>query len=279
MGKVEALSANEESLQLRKEPVPLVANLIKLMRNLGIPEIDIQSPLVDTTFKKFCESYLLSLAVRHAGDQTGILGPLVGVSQSPEETRKILTEIEENLLKKLEEKKLKDQTLSLLNGEQTNDINVFLAIDDLIGEAVRMIRQKAVNQELARPKLNNMTLKAFDFWLHNRLNLYRLARNEGKEPWQLLNLEPVYDVTLGEKKITDIHQKPEIPRIDFGPLLDILPPELNRNINIEPPPIDKSLGFISRLNMAGSPIFRYLIENVRQYLETKSLTERITSLP
>lgn len=50
--------------------------------------------------------------MREAGDTTGILGPLIGVSQSPDETREILTQIGEKLLQLLNQSGLKKTSFS-----------------------------------------------------------------------------------------------------------------------------------------------------------------------
>ena len=283
MGR-EILTPNAEFKHLAKKRVPLVSNLLEAIHNLGIPEIDIQSAFNDPAFKKIAESYLLSLVVREAGDQTGILGPLIGVSHSPEETREILTKIGNNLLTELDKKglRLKDSVFALLQGQVKDniDIDVFLAIDNLVKEAVGRIRQVAIDRGLADSGLNNMTPEAYAFWLNNHKTLEQLAANQGVEPWSLLGLETTYETNIhGKKIITNINQEPKIPIIDNSPLLEILPDELNRNINKESPSIYNPLGFISRLNMAGNPIFRYLITITRGHLDKKQVTEKITSLP
>lgn len=284
MRTIEASTSSPEFKQLPEKPVPLVANLLQAMRNLGIPEIDIQSAFIDPAFNEFAKSYLLSLAVREAGDQTGILGPLIGVSQSPEETRDILTKIGMDLLTELDKKGegLKDRVFALLQSqvEGNIDIDVFLTIDDLVKEAVGRIRKVAIDRGLADSSLNNMTPEAHAFWLNNHKALQQLVADQNIESWSLLGLEIIYETSSkGEKIITDINQKPNIPIIDSAPLLEILPDELNRNINKEPPSIDNPLGFLSRLNMAGNPIFRHLIAITRKHLDQKRIAEEITSMP
>lgn len=284
MGKPESpqneSSREIEILRLERRPLPLVSNLLTVLRNLGVPELDIQVIFYNSAFKKAAESYLLSLAVREAGDQTAILGPLIGVSKSPEDTREILTTIGNNLLKELEEKDLKERVLAVLQGQLEDNIKVFLAIDDLVGKGVRRIRQIAVDRGLANSRLNDMTFPAFSFWLKNRLVLKKLANLQGKEPWQLLNLELVHETDIfGEKRTTDISQQPIIPQINADPLLEILPPELNRKINREPPPIYTPLGFISRLFMAGNPLFRVVVSKGREYLESRKIIEKLSPLP
>lgn len=46
-----------------------------------------------------------------------------------------------------------------------------------------------------------MTLKAFDFWLKNRLGLYKLKRQTGKSPTELLGLLPVYETGARGKRM------------------------------------------------------------------------------
>lgn len=269
-----------ETLQLPKRPVPLVANLLQLMRNSGMVETDIQALFTGPAFKIIARSHLLSLAAREAGDTTGILGPLIGVSRSPDETREILTKIGNELLQFLEQSGLKDQVLGVLRGGITNDIKVFLTIDELVGQAVNTIRQVAVDRGIANPKLNNMTLEAFDFWLKNRLVLKKLEQETGKNPIELLRFQQVYHTDVrGRRILANVIQEPIIPLIDRTLLLTILPPELNRLINQEPPQINTPLGFLARLNMAGNPVFRLLVQTVRSHLERQPMREWTARLP
>lgn len=253
-------------------------DLIFLMKLQGLnPNLDYAVYVYDRANQKHAESYLLSLSCRQAGDQTGILGPLIGVSQSPQQTREILIPIGENLLKKSTE-----EIREALEKGRIETIEVALAIDDLLGEAVTTIRQVAVERGLALPKLNNMTLSAFDFWLKNRLRLYRLIKERG-DVLSLLRREIIeWRDPQGEIHITDITQSPIIPIIpqqDFQPFLSILPDELNRRLNPNPPPINDPLGFLARLNMAGSDLFRYLVGRIREKQETDRLTEAMSHLP
>lgn len=224
----------------------------------------------DEANRRNAESYLLSLACRQAGDQTGIIAPLIGVCQSPQETTEILTKIGEDLLSKAN-----PTAIAMLQGREINDPRVILIIDALLGLAVRAIKNVAVERGLANPNLHNMTPQAFDFWLKNRLHLNQLLKKQNADVFGLLNRK--FDLDK-----VDITQEPIIPLIPDErrqTLLAILPDKLNRNINPEPPPIDTPLGFLARLNMAGSDLFRYFAGEIRERTGTQSLRDKISTLP
>lgn len=284
MNKLETLSQSPsefsspvEVVKLKEHPAPLIEQVIFTMKESGLnPDLDYFAYVNNSKNQILARSYLLSLACRQAGDQTGILGPLIGVCQSPKETKTILIQIGEILLQKADK-----QVLQVLEGKDILTTESALKIDDLLGEAVRSIRQVAVDKGLANPNLNSMTLSAYDFWLKNRLRLYALMKSQGiNNVFDLLGREVKYEVNpRGEKYIVDITQQPILPKIDPQPLLEILPPELNRNINPELPPVDDPLGFLARLNMAGSDLFRYFAEIIRQRKQAEDLREKVFCLP
>ena len=269
-----------ESSKLSKAPVPLIAQTIRILSEHGL------NPLED--WAGYCsdeashaESYLLSLACRAAGDQTGILGPLIGVSQEPKDTRKILTRIEQQLLEKLDDG-LKQKVFAALNEGKITDTETILTIDELLGEAVMEVRQVAVERGLADPKLKNMTEKAFDFWLKNRLQLYQLIKQKANgDIFGLLQRQEVRGGIFGDVLIDVIQQPiiPVIPKERAQLLREILPEEINRQINPQPPEINEPLGFISRLNMAGSDLFRFFARLLNQRIQTQKMQEHISRLP
>jgi hypothetical protein len=267
-----------ESRQLPKAPVPLIAETIRILSEHGLnPLKDWAGYCCDIANKRHAESYLLSLACRAAGDQTGILGPLIGVSQGPEDTRQILIGIEKQLLKKLDDR-LKQKVFTALTGGPIADAETILIIDKLLGDAVREVRQVAVERGLADPKLNNMTLEAFDFWLKNRLQLYQLLKQEAND--DIFKLLQRREEIGSSRNLVNITQKPIIPVIpkERAQLLQaILPEEINRQINPQPPEINKPLGFISRLNMAGSDLFRYFAGQLRQRIGAEPMAQYVST--
>ena len=263
-----------ESRQLPKAPVPLIAETIRILSEHGLnPLEDWAGYCCDKANERHAQSYLLSLACRATGDQTGILGPLIGVSQGREDTRKILTGIEQQLLEKLDDG-LKQKVFAALNEGKITDTKTILIIDELLGKAVMEVRQVAVERGLANPKLNNMTLEAIDFWLKNLLQLYRLLKQETNG--NIFGLLKRQEEIGSSRNLVNITQKPIIPvipeeRAQF--LQAILPKEINRQINPQPPEINKPLGFISRLNMAGSDLFRYFAGQLRQRIGAEPMAQ------
>ena len=268
-----------ESRQLPKAPVPLIAETIRILSEHGLnPLKDWAGYCCDKANERHAQSYLLSLACRAAGDQTGILGPLIGVSQGREDTRKILSTIELKLLEKLDDR-LKQKVFTALTGGPIADAETILIIDKLLGDAVREVRQVAVERGLANPKLNNMTLEAFDFWLKNRLQLYQLIK-------QKANGDIIFGLLQRQEEIgssgnlVNITQQPIIPVIpeERAQLLrEILPEEINRQINPQPPKINEPLGFISRLNMAGSDLFRFFAGRLREIKGAEPMAQYVST--
>jgi hypothetical protein len=274
-----SLTNQIESRQLSKAPVPLIAETIRILSEHGLnPLQDWVGYCSDKANKRHAQSYLLSLACRAAGDQTGILGPLIGVSQGPEDTRQILIRIEQELLKNLHDESKKQKVFAALNEGKIADAETILTIDELLGEAVMKVRQVAVERGLADPKLNNMTLEAFDFWLKNLLQLYRLLKQETNG--NIFGLLKRQEKIGSSGNLVNITQKPIIPVIpeERAQLLrEILPNEINRQINPQPPKINEPLGFISRLNMAGSDLFRYFAGQLRQRIEAEPMAQYVST--
>ena len=278
----ERLSSQSEVLQLPKAPVPLIADTLKVLSEHGLkPIIELAAYQCDQANINPAKSYLLSLACRQIGDQTGILGPLIGVSQGPEDTRKILIGIEQQLLGKLDDE-LKQKVFTALNKGKIAGAETILTIDELLGEAVGKVRQVAIERDLAKQEFKNMTEEAFEFWLKNRLQLDQLLKQETNgDIFKLLQRNEVREGMYGDQ-LTNITQTPIIPVIptERAQLLQaILPEEINRQNNSQPPAIDQPLGFISRLNMAGSDLFRYLASHLRERTEAENGLSRISNMP
>jgi hypothetical protein len=278
----ERLSSQSEVLQLPKAPVPLIADTLKVLSEHGLkPIIELAAYQCDQANINPAKSYLLSLACRQIGDQTGILGPLIGVSQGPEDTRKILIGIEQQLLGKLDDE-LKQKVFTALNKGKIAGAETILTIDELLGEAVGKVRQVAIERDLAKQEFKNMTEEAFEFWLKNRLQLDQLLKQETNgDIFKLLQRNEVREGMYGDQ-LTNITQTPIIPVIptERAQLLQaILPEEINRQNNSQPPAIDQPLGFISRLNMAGSDLFRYLASHLRERTEAENGLFRISNMP
>jgi len=271
-----SLTNQIESRQLSKAPVPLIADTLKVLSEHGLkPIIELAAYQCDQANINPAKSYLLSLACRAAGDQTGILGPLIGVSQGPEDTRQILIGIEQELLGKLDDG-LKQKVFAALTGGKITDAKTILTIDKLLREAVMEVRQVAVERGLADPELENMTKKASDFWLENRLQLYQLI--EQKANGDIFGLLQRQKEIGSSGNLVNITQQPIIPvipeeRAQF--LQAILPEEINRQINPQPPEINQPLGFISRLNMAGSDLFRFFAGQLRHRIEAEPMVQYV----
>ncbi len=278
----ERLSSQSEVIQLPKAPVPLIADTLKVLSEHGLkPIIELAAYQYDKANITSARSYLLSLTCRQIGDQTGILGPLIGISQGPEDTRQILIVIEQQLLGKLDNE-LKQKVFAALNEGKIASTETILTIDELLGEAVGKVRQVAIEKDLAKQEFRNMTPEAFDFWLKNRLQLNQLLKQEANgDIFKLLRRKEVKEGMYTDQltNITQIPIIPVIPKERAQLLQAILPEEINRQINSQPPKINESLGFISRLNMAGSDLFRYLASNLREKTETEKWQSRISNMP
>jgi hypothetical protein len=263
------------SIELPRKRVPLLASAIKILQKEGLNPLQLYLLYrCDGANERRAESYLLSLACRQAGDQTGILGPLIGVSNNPEDTRQILMQIETNLLDSIDEI-VKQKVFQALETGIMPDAETMLTIDQLLGQAVLQIRQVAVEREVANPNLNKMTWEAHNFWLRNRLILEQLLKQRKTDIFGILRRSNV--ATLDD--LLNITQSPIVPKIDASPLIQILPDEVNRLKNPQPPAINEPLGFISRLNMAGSDLFRFFASNLREALICKKIVQKIESLP
>ena len=271
-----------ESRQLSKSPVPLIAETLKILSQYGLsPLQEWASYYCNPANRRHAESYLLSLACRAAGDQTGILGPLIGVSQGPEDTREILTTIEQQLLGEMNDN-LKQKVFTALKEDKIADAETVLVIDELLGKAVAAVRRVGIERGLANRRLKEMTEEAFDFWLKNRLQLYQLLKQEADgDIFNLLQREEVRGGVFSDE-LLDIAQQPIIPVIpqELAQILQaILPSEINRQINLQPPEISKPLGFLSRLNMAGSDLFRFFAGSLKEKLKAEEMQQRVMALP
>jgi hypothetical protein len=120
-----------------------------------------------------------------------------------------------------------------------------------------------------------MTPEAYNFRSINQSILKKLLRQRCADIFGLLQRSNV--ATLDD--LLNISKTPIIPLIDASPLLAILPDEINRLENPQPPNIDEPLGFISRLNMAGSDLFRFFAGALREHLPRQQLQEKIASQP
>lgn len=262
------------TIELPHKPIPLISSMVEIIQKKGLNLLELYiSYRSDSLNQRNAKSYLLSLACRQAGDQTGILGPLIGVSTGPEDTRQILKEIEQGLLAQLGDSKQK--VFQVLTIGKISDVETVLILDELLGEAVSQIRQVAVERGVANPNLNNMTWEAHNFWLRNRLILEQLLKQRKTDIFGILRRSNV--AALDD--LLNITQSPIIPKINASPLLTILPNEINRLENPQPPAINEPLGFISRLNMAGSDLFRFLAGALREHLPRQQLQEKIASQP
>ncbi len=261
----------EEFIQLPKKPVPLIESFLIALNDIDIffTKYDFDEIILGSNYNDIRGRYYRSLVVREAGDNSGILGPLIGVSTSKKQTRAIIEHTGKILNQELEETGRMKKIIGVLDGEKYPDITDLKIINHLAGTAINHIKALAQITGLAMPG-STMTPEAYQFRERNVKATEKLASQFGGIN-KLLQREAEYDIF--SKNLINIYQAPIIPIIDAPQLLEILPDELNRKINKQTPPASDVLGLFSKLNMAGSDIARYWTELAQVKLGNRKLEQ------
>lgn len=259
--KVDSRYTHEKVNLLPFKPIPLVKPFIEWLNNQRLffyPKD--YNDLIIGGDQELKESYYLSLTVRYAGDNTGILGPLIGVSRNPKQTKNIIISTGQELFEDLSNTHPNPNSVLLVLDKVKNPtIEDIRTINLLTGKAVKKIKLFGINLGYANQDspLDGMTPQAWRFRENNRVLARKLVQEQGSYD-KLFHRRLIFD-EINHSLISDIKQAPMLPKIDSSPLLEILPDELNRNIYEEAPSAADPLGLVARLNMAGSDILRSLL--------------------
>jgi len=258
----------EEAISLERKDIPVVNSFISTLRN---KEAGLTKETFDFLIKgsqKEHFSYLMSLASRQAGDRTGLLGYLVGVPNNAQHTEKIITRVGQHMLDVIKHSPNKQTVINLLNGEEVSSLNIraFNLLDNLAYKTVLEIKNAAYNcYQTSAPGEQTPQAKAFKEANYEKLQELLTLYDDNFQ--KLLNYE--YETDFNGY-VTKISQAPIIPKLNIEPLLEILPPSLTYP-NSQSLSADTPLGFVSKINMAGSPITRSLAKYTDYLFKTREL--------
>jgi len=273
MSNKERPSLAPEVISLERTPIPLVNSFLDSLRNKGICFKEEDFYFLSQELPELEFSYLMSLANRRAGDNTGILGHLVGVSHDPNHTENIVSRIGKEMLFELHKDPNHKTIIKLLNNEFVSKVNetTIIAIDNLAKETIKRIKGVACEAYFTN-KPGQQTPEAIAFKAGNKQALESLIKENDNDIHKLLNRS--YEKDLNNSVIK-IAQAPIIPNLDITLLLNILPDQLNRNISLQTPEAGDPLGFVARINMAGSGPFRLLAERVKYIIEAMKISNHL----
>jgi hypothetical protein len=202
--------------------------------------------------------YLKTMMMRVAGDNTGLIGLLIGRSNSPKETLEALNEVGDNTLLYLKDKYRtdKDMVFNMFSGGQADWKSVPIANDLLLFALTQL-------------KKDGITHAADTFLRENETALKELYANEGRKK-RLLALHPdMHPKLLASGFPTIIYTEADgIVKQQY--MLPSMPAENAEMLQKILPDPDEIPFIMNVINMGGHPLVRAWKETMEDLLKTKT---------
>ncbi len=257
---------------LREESIPLIRQFLLGLEGQRIIITTQDWEAIKVQDSKVRESYYLSLVNNFlGGDHSGILAWLLGFSKDPEQTKRII-QVMFDRIKIANFERDFPRLASILDGNQLPKLDDLSLLKFYADRIVRYIKELPLVAGIR----GGMTEEYSNFRGVNDKILDKLKERYGNNLDNLLRRRPDFDGW----RLVNVFQAPIMPPPEFIPqghfegLQAILPGELNRNINPDPPSANTLLGFFAKIiNMMGNDVNRGLLDLAQQKLIFQQLSK------
>jgi len=262
MARQEAPRQIREYLYHQPQSVPLVRGFLAEAASQGtcskLHQIGLLSPPQALIHPS--ETHILTAMNRAAGDDTGIIAPLIGVSSGKEETAEILYALAGHELERLIKAGIDLSTMKKgLSGGRCS-MAVFEALNACWGNVVRGVKQVAVD----RGHSMDIEVLAPAAALYRQKNvelLQKVARELNRPIPNLGQRKLIFDDEGCLRDVTEDLIIPIIP--NPKPLLDILPDELITGNHQSAATMPSELFFLRKGGQAGHDVARAIASLLR----------------